>query len=359
MGTYRVVQWSTGNVGRQALAATLDHPHLELVGLYAFGADKVGRDVGELCGRDPVGVTATNDVDALIALEPDCVVYTPAYGDDELVGRFLSSGINVVTTSGYIYVPNGPRGPEFWRHLEDAAAAGGTSLLGTGLNPGWVHMLAMVATLPMREIRSVSWEEGANVGFYNAPDMWAMLGFGMTPEEREARIGEVGVLPGTPHSLDGIPYLESCYVVAHALGLEVDGWERTEDVAVATEPVQTVWGTYEEGTVAGLRTTYAATRKGVPVVTSRLVWTMGGAVEPTWEAREGYHIEVDGDPGVVVHVGLRPGSASNVHDIQSAMDLGMSATACPAVNAIPSVCRAEPGLLTYADLPIHTAAFWR
>src|SRR4029079_717557 len=117
----RVVQWSTGNVGRQALAAVLDHPDLELVGLFAFGADKVGRDVGELSGRASTGVVATDDVDALVALAPDCVVYTPAFGDDDIVVRFLEAGINVVTTSGYITVRNGPRGPQFWERLDDAA----------------------------------------------------------------------------------------------------------------------------------------------------------------------------------------------------------------------------------------------
>jgi len=355
MTPYRVVQWSTGNVGRQALAATIDHPQLELVGVFAFGADKVGVDAGTLCGRQPVGVAATNDVDALIQLAPDCVVYTPAYGDDDLVVRLLSSGINVVTTSGYIFTQNGPRGPEFWSHLERAAGAGGASMLGTGLNPGYVNLLATVLSLPLREVRSVLVEERADVGFYDAPEMWELLGFGMTPEEREEKIGAGGVVPGTHHSLDGLPYLESCYAVAQALGVEIDGWERHEDVAVATEPITTVWGTYPTGSVAGLRTTYVATRNGEPVVTSRLVWTMGEAVEPKWEAHHGYHVEIDGDPALSLNLSIRPGSASNVHDIRSAMDLGMSATACPAVNAVPVVCAAPPGLLVYTDLPIHAA----
>ncbi|MBK7952121.1 MAG: dihydrodipicolinate reductase [Deltaproteobacteria bacterium] len=357
MSRFRVVQWSTGNVGRQALAAILDHPDLELVGLFAFDRGKAGQDAGELCGRDPVGVTATNDVDALIALAPDCVVYTPAYGDDETVVRFLEAGINVVTTSGYISVPNGPRGADFYAKIEAAARRGHASLLGTGLNPGFVHMLAMIMTIPMREVRSVSWEECANVGFYNAPEMWKMLGFGLHPEERAKLVGSEGAAPGTPHSLDGIPYLESCYAVAHALGIQVDGHERIEEVAVATEPVKTLWTTYAKGTVAGLRTTYVVKSRGKAVVTSRLTWSMGDAVEPKWKARHGYSIDVDGDPAMTLHFGIRPGSASNIQDIRRVMDLGMIATACPAVNAVPAVCRAAPGILNYSDLPIHAAGF--
>ncbi len=353
MHRLRVVQWSTGNVGRQALAAVLDHPELELVGCFAFDPAKAGRDVGELCGRAAVGLAATHDVDALLALAPDCIVYTPAYGDDDLVVRALEAGISVVTTSGYIYVPDGPRGAGFYDDLDAAARRGNASLLGTGLNPGFVHLLATVLSLPVRDIRSVRWEEHANVGFYNAPDMWKLLGFGLTPDERSALVGSDGVAPGTHHSLDGTSYLESCYAVAHALGIRVDGHRRDEEVAVATEPVETLWGVYETGTVAGLRITYVVERAGEPVVTSRLTWTMGEAVEPKWETGHGYHVEIDGDPALTLDLGILPGSASNVHDLQSAMDLGMTATACPAVNAVPAVCRAAPGLVTYPDLRIH------
>jgi 2,4-diaminopentanoate dehydrogenase len=356
MDRMRVVQWSTGNVGRQALGAVLDHPDLELVGVFAFGVDKVGRDAGELCGRAPVGVTATDNVDALLALRPDCIVYTPAYGDDDTVVRFLESGINVVTTSGYITVRNGPRGPHFWDRLDAAARRGGASLLGTGLNPGYVPLLATVLSLPLREVRSVAWEECSNVGFYDAPEMWATLGFGLTPEAREELVGDAGIAPGAHHSLDGISYLESCYAVADALGLTVDGNQRHEAVAVATAPIETVWGgVYEPGTVAGLRISYVATRAGEPVVTSRLTWRMGDAVTPAWDAKEGYHVQIDGDPALTLDLGILPGSASNVHDLRSAMDLGMTATACPAVHAVPAVCAAAPGLLSYPDLPIHAA----
>lgn len=355
MDRLRVVQWSTGNVGRQALAAALDHPELELVGVFAFGPSKVGRDAGALCGRADVGVDATDDVDALLALRPDCVVYTPAYGDDATVVRFLEAGINVVTTSGYIFASDGPRGAHFWDHLRDAAQRGGASMLGTGLNPGFVHLLATVLSLPLREVRSVTWDEFSHVGFYEAPEMWALLGFGLTPEARAELVGDAGVAPGTPHSLDGLAYLDSCYAVADALGIDVDGFDRIEEVAVAVEPIETLWGVYDTGTVAGLRITYQAKHGDDVVVTSRVTWTMGEAVEPKWEMRHGYHVEIDGDPALRLDLGILPGSASNVHDIRSAMDLGMIATACPAVNAVPAVCRAAPGLLAYHDLQIHAA----
>src|SRR5438876_11791500 len=98
----RVVQWTTGNVGKRSVRAVVAHPELELVGCYAWSSDKVGRDVGELSGIGPVGIAATDDVDGLLALEPDCVVYNPMSPDiDELV-RILEAGVNVVSTAAFI-----------------------------------------------------------------------------------------------------------------------------------------------------------------------------------------------------------------------------------------------------------------
>src|SRR3954453_9706769 len=100
--TIRVVQWTTGNVGRRSVAAVMAHPDLELVGCYAWSSDKVGTDVGELCEIDPVGVLATEDVDALLALKPDCVVYNPMWHDTGEVVRILEAGVNIVTTAAFI-----------------------------------------------------------------------------------------------------------------------------------------------------------------------------------------------------------------------------------------------------------------
>src|SRR5215471_2154770 len=127
--TIRVVQWTTGNVGKQSAIAIAGNPGLELVGCYAWSPDKVGRDVGELCGIEHLGVTATDDVDALLALEPDCVVYNPMFANvDELV-RILASGINVVTTSEFI---TGHRLGAGRARIVEACAEGGSSIFGSG-----------------------------------------------------------------------------------------------------------------------------------------------------------------------------------------------------------------------------------
>ena len=99
----RVVQWTTGNIGNRSLHAILSRPDLELVGVFAHGREKVGTDAAELCGwTEPTGVTATDDIDALIALAPDACVYNPLWSSTDELCTLLGAGINVCTTAGWI-----------------------------------------------------------------------------------------------------------------------------------------------------------------------------------------------------------------------------------------------------------------
>ena len=85
--TLRVIQWATGGVGCAAIEAIVSHPDLQLVGVWVHSESKVGQDAGELAGIAPLGVAATNDVDALLALGADCIVYAPLMPDEELICR--------------------------------------------------------------------------------------------------------------------------------------------------------------------------------------------------------------------------------------------------------------------------------
>ncbi|HWT49607.1 MAG TPA: dihydrodipicolinate reductase, partial [Mycobacterium sp.] len=89
MARYRVVQWSTGNIGKRALGILLDRDDFDVVGVHALGSDKVGCDAGVLADRPWVGVAATGDTDVLIELRPDCVNYMPRVIDYDLVARML------------------------------------------------------------------------------------------------------------------------------------------------------------------------------------------------------------------------------------------------------------------------------
>ena len=110
--TYRVIQWATGGVGRAAIEGVLGHPDLELVGCWVHSDAKAGRDVGELVGREPIGVPATDDVDEVLALDADCVIYAPLLADPPTVARLLRSGKNVVTPVGWWYPEAAGQGPD-------------------------------------------------------------------------------------------------------------------------------------------------------------------------------------------------------------------------------------------------------
>lgn len=140
--TYRVVQWTTGNVGKSSVRAIAANPTLELVGCYAWSPEKVGRDVGELCGIEPLDVKATNDIDALLALNPDSVVYNPMFADvDELV-RILEAGINVVGTAGFVTGHFLGAGRD---RIAEACRQGGSTIFRSGINPGFIQLCAIVS----------------------------------------------------------------------------------------------------------------------------------------------------------------------------------------------------------------------
>jgi 2,4-diaminopentanoate dehydrogenase len=129
----RVVQWATGGVGVAAIKGVLEHPELELAGCWVHSEDKAGKDVGDIIGTEPLGVTATNSVDEILALDADAVVYAPLLPNPDEVAALLRSGKNVVTPVGWVYPSERQGAP-----LQDAALEGNATLHGTGIAPGGI-----------------------------------------------------------------------------------------------------------------------------------------------------------------------------------------------------------------------------
>src|ERR1700741_3398439 len=123
---YRVAQWATGNIGAHAIKAIVEHPRMELVGLWVHSESKVGKDAGELAGlgRD-LGVKATHDVETIIAARPDCVLYMPHYLDLAPRARLLESGVNIVPSVVEFHDPES-LDPDIRARVEGACRKGGT-----------------------------------------------------------------------------------------------------------------------------------------------------------------------------------------------------------------------------------------
>jgi hypothetical protein len=328
-----VVQWTTGRTGREAVRGVVGHPDLELVGCFAWSREKVGRDVGELCGLAPLGLAATDDVDALLAMEPDCVVYTPYRPDFDHVVRILETGINVVTTlyqlagSGY--------GDDVVSRVRDAAARGGASLYASGIYPGHVPMLALAATAVSSHIERIRMLESVEMSGYANEAMFRAMGIDRDPSDPEA----AELVEQSCRS-----FRDQVAVMAHALVIDLDEIRFTADFAVAEEDLDFGFMTIGRGRIAAIRGTIAGVVDDMARIECRSVWKMGDSTDPNWPVEHGYLIDVIGDPSFRVR--LEPGDQWN----------GAASTALPIVNAIRPVCAAPPGVVNLGELPLVTGA---
>jgi hypothetical protein len=336
MAPYRVVQWSTGNIGKRALGILLDRDDFEVVGVHAQGAEKVGCDAGELADRPPTGVTATSDVDALLDLAPDCVNYMPRAIDYELVDRMLRRGINVVTTGDFL---TGTHHPVELPALREAARHGQATFLGTGFEPGFINVVAGFLTGACPRVRSVKLVETLDCTTYPVQDVWKVLGFGKPPRERVTHLDPA-------KQRYGLGYFETLDMIATMLGTELDAKEAFVEPAVLTRDLNLGWVDYAAGTAGGQRRTYRGYRGGRPVIELAICWTMSDdALQPKWTDPKGFSVVIEGDP----HVDATIRFGKSGEDVMTVL---MDSTAVAAVNAIPFLCDAQPGVITPTDLPV-------
>jgi hypothetical protein len=338
--TLRIVQWTTGNVGRQSVTAIARNPGLELVGCYAWSPDKVGRDVGELCGLEPLGVTATDDVDGLLALRPDCVVYNPMWSSvDELV-RILEAGVNVVTTAAFI---NGRRlGPDRQR-LVEACERGGSSLFGTGISPGWAELLSIVVAGISDRIDKVTISEAAYTAGYDSPATEMPAGFGRPIDDPN--------LPAMTANGTAV-FSEAVAMVADVLGIELDEVVCEAEYAKTTTDLDLGSWQIAAGCVAGIAASWQGRVGDRTVVELNVRWKKAPTLEPDWQIEDGYVIEVQGRPTVRTRVQFLPPPDFQGETFADVMVLGHIMTAMPAVNAIPAVVAAPPGIVSYTNIPL-------
>lgn len=337
----RVIQWATGGVGRAAVQGVLARPDLELVGCWVHSEDKEGQDVGELCGRDAIGLTATGDVDELLALGADCVIYAPILADPATVARILRSGADVVTPLNWFFAEGRDESL-----IEGACAEGGATIHGTGIHPGGVtERIPLIVSAFSQSITHVRAEEFSDIRTYGAP---AVVGdimlFGRTPQEAEA-----SMMP----AILGDGFLQSVAMLGHELGMALDPEPRvSHEVAVATASIDSPIGPIEPGRVAAQKFCWEATVRGEPVITVRTNWFMGeDDLDPPWSfgpEGERFEIEVTGDPSTQLTIhGWHPESIAAGLE----RNPGIVATATHCVSAVPAVVAARPGICSYLDLP--------
>jgi len=289
---------------------------------------------------EPFGVTATNDVDALVALRPHCVVYNPMWPSiDELV-RILGAGVNVVTTAAFI---NGRRlGPDRER-LVEACARGGSSLFGTGISPGLVELVSLVVAGMCDRIDKITVNEAAYTMGYDSPETEKPAGFGRP-------IGD----PDLPRmtAAGTAVFAEAVAMMADALGVELDDVVCEAEYAKTTEDLDLGSWQIPAGCVAGVAASWQGRVGARTVVELNVRWKKAPTLEPDWQIEDGHVIEVQGRPTVRTTLQFSPPPDFQASSLADFMVLGHIMTAMPAVNAIPVVVDAPPGIVTYADLRV-------
>jgi hypothetical protein len=309
---YRVIQWSTGNVGRYALRGIINHPELELVGLWVHSEKKAGMDAGELAGVGPTGVIATNDAEALLAMDADVVVYN-ATGD-------------------------------LRPHEAVACLRNKVSCFTSGIDPGVANdLLPLVVTGLAERIDSVRVQEILNYATYDQPEvLFHTMGFAKPLDHTP-----ILLLPGV------LSLAWGCIVnvIAAGLGVELD---EIREVVVekipAPETFEVPSGTVEKGTMAGLRFEIQGIVGGEPRIVVEHITRLREDIAPHWPpppGKGGYKVRLEGSPTITLTLEMEGDGG----DENSG---GLIVTATRLLNAIPSVVDAPPGVLSALDLPLIT-----
>jgi 2,4-diaminopentanoate dehydrogenase len=339
---YKVVQWGTGNLGKLAVQSILKHPALELVGTWVSSPDKAGRDVGELCGLAPIGLAATQDVDALISGDADCICYAASSmgREDEVVKdctRLLEAGKNVVNVSDPALVYPKAKGANIYDRLQRACLTGNASFYTSGGDPGWAGFgLALAPLTVAQQVRSIRLFEIYNYGPWNNPQL-GLYGFGQ-PDTSSSMI----LSPGVTASIWG----PTVAMLADAMGVTLESIDEAHRVIYADEDFDIASGRIPKGTVSGM----SFEIKGIVDGEARIVVEHITKLRREDFAEHGlddvYRVVIEGEPHIKVDMSLRSDFGDTTH-------AGYIVAVTPVTNAIPPVCEASAGVLTYLDLPPH------
>ncbi|MEW5810415.1 MAG: diacylglycerol kinase [Actinomycetota bacterium] len=345
--TYRVVLWGTGNVGRIALRAVIEHPDLELAGVIVNTPAKVGVDAGELCGIDPVGVLATDDVAAALGSSPDVVCYTAA-GDRrpheavEDICRALTSGVNVVSTSVVSLLHRNSAEPAVLARLDEACRAGGSSCFTSGNDPGFsTEYLPLVFTGAVERLDFLRVTEVSSYASYDQPEiLFEMIGFG-----KPADYVPPLLMPGVLTRLGG----GSIHGIAAGLGVELDEIVEVHERWNTDVDLDVNGAVIPAGTMAALKFELQGIVNGKPLIAVGHCNRMHDDAAPDWPQSSGkaYNITVEGSPTIRAQIDMV--GADGDHNTA-----GLTITAMRVLHAIPTVCQASPGVLGSLDVGLLT-----
>ncbi|MBW2361099.1 MAG: hypothetical protein JRG84_09380 [Deltaproteobacteria bacterium] len=344
---YKVIQWATGVVGSAALRGVVRHPKLELVGVKVYSDDKAGQDAGDIVGIDKTGVIATQDVEEIMALDADCVLYCPMPWSLGEICRFLEAGIHVITPCPYWFpfIQN----PEVAASIKKACKQGKVNFHASGCNPGGIaERFPLTFSGWCNRIDRITMTECGDCTTYSSAGvMRNLMNLGATPEQAERNPVKVMLAKSWNEPID---------MIAEGLGTEVVSYEAEHDYILANQDIPTAVGIIEKDTIALNHYRHIGkTRAGTEIVQEQ-IWYVDDIRQNKLQKKmdipreSGWRIKIEGDVNLNIDVDFPPELTQDERVAQ-----GLSTTGFHLVNAVPLVCEAsDPGLKTYLDLPMIT-----
>lgn len=331
----RVLVLGTGKMGAGIARLLLQKEGIELVGVYARRTERAGLELGGVLGleHDP-GITISNDLDALIAqhrphiaLQATCSLLEDARGE---ITTLMQQGVSVISTAEEMACPAAVS-PSMSDELHQLAIEHNAALLGTGINPGFVLDLLVIALSGVcADIRSINATRINDLAPYGH-SVLATQGVGLSPQEFAQGLEEGSVV-------GHIGFVQSIQLIAAALGWEIDRIEESREPIISSVRRETSIITVEPGQVAGCHHRAVAYRQGEAVITLN----HPQQIHPQREGVEtGDAITIKGSPDI---------NLSGSPEIP-----GGEGTCALVVNMIPRVLNAAPGLHTMVDLPVPAA----
>ena len=344
---YRVIQWATGVVGSAALRGIVRHPKLELAGVKVYSDDKKGRDAGDIVGIDRTGVIATQDVDEIMALDADCVLYCPMPWNLDEMCRLLESGLHVLTPCPYWFpfIQN----PEVAASINRACKKGSVNMHASGCNPGGIaERFPLTFSGWCNRIDRITMTECGDCRTYSSKAvMRNLMNLGRTPEEAS----------NNPlKEMLARSWYEPIDMIAEGLGSKVVSYRAEHDFILANQPIETAVGIIEKDTIALNHYRHiGTTREGTEIIQEQ-IWYVDDIQQTRLQSKmdipreSGWRIKLEGDVNLNIDIDFPPDLTQDERVAQ-----GLSTTAFHLVNAVPLVCEADnPGLKTFLDLPMIT-----
>lgn len=321
-----VVQVGLGPLGQKIVRFMIERGSINIIGAVDPAPDKVGKDLGDLCGIGKLGITVSKDVkSALDGKKVDAAVLSTVSSLEKIeaqIAELAEVGLNIVSTCEELSFP-WKTGPEISRRIDEVCKANGVACLGTGVNPGYLmDFLPTALTAVCQRVDKIKVSRIQDASIRRIP-FQQKIGAGLTLEQFDEK-----VKAGT---LRHVGLTESMHMIAHRMGWKLDNETESLHPIIAETDIDTGYTPIKAGMARGVEQIGRGFVNGEEVITLAF---RAGVGEP-----ESYdRVEISGEP--------------NIDSIIAGGVNGDIATCAIIINALRSIISARPGLRTMADIPV-------